>query len=451
MKINVRKATLLVLSVALLLRMAAAVAWHQTTNEQNSYFRLGDSLSYWVLAEHIANSEPYQYGGPDASIFRAPLFPVFLAPFTQLPCSNSLQVLCARLACAAFGTLAVALLMRFASNLGGNCAAIATGAVGAVYPSAIGMSITVLSEALFMPLMILNLLLMQKAMGAEKRGDAHGFAVASGFVAGLTILTRPSWLLFIPFAFGFMLLFGPNRNRQLTLGLVTVLAIGLTMSPWWLRNYRITGQFVPTTLQVGLSLYDGFHQEATGGSDTGMAFSKRLQEEQRQADLVAASDGKQLQSTFEYRVDKRAKSQAIALATENPARTLSLAGRKWMRTWALWPNGGDIGSPLVRILITFSCFSVLSFAILATFSHWQLLRRATQTNPTNSSTSLSVLAKESNPGSYLLCWLPCIYFTLLHMVFVGSIRYREPAMLILCVLAGIALANRAGCYAPRKN
>ncbi len=36
---------------------------------------------------------------------------------------------------------------------------------------------------------------------------------------------------------------------------------------------------------------------------------------------------------------------------------------------------------------------------------------------------------------YVLCWLPAVYLTLLHMVFVSSIRYREPAMLALVVLA----------------
>ena len=48
---------------------------------------------------------------------------------------------------------------------------------------------------------------------------------------------------------------------------------------------------------------------------------------------------------------------------------------------------------------------------------------------------------------YVLCWLPAVYFTLLHMVFVSSIRYRQPAMLGLMVLA----AGVVGCWRVRDR
>ena len=44
---------------------------------------------------------------------------------------------------------------------------------------------------------------------------------------------------------------------------------------------------------------------------------------------------------------------------------------------------------------------------------------------------------------YVLAWLPAVYFTLLHVVFIGSIRYREPAMLALAVLAAGVIAGAA--------
>lgn len=434
---NFRKATWLILTVAFVLRLMGAIAWHQATDADSHFFRMGDSLSYWVLAEHIAAGEPYEYGSPDASIFRAPLFPLFLAPFTAIPVELSSRVLLARVACAALGTLAVGLLLLFARRLAGPCAGLAAGALAAVYPSAIGMSITLLSEALFMPLMLGHLLQMQSAFQGwsddAKPRTPHVYrrVALGGCLAGLAILARPSWLLFIPFSTAALFLIGPNRKEHLKLGMLALLTMSVAMSPWWVRNYQLTGHFVPTSLQVGLSLYDGLHPKATGGSDTGMAFSMRLQEEQRTAD---ATSKEELESTFEYRVDRRAKAAAVQYALDHPGRTLQLAGLKFLRTWSLWPGGGETASGFMRLAITISCFFVLILAAIATFT---------------TSQQSALLAKQGRAVIWL-CWLPCIYFTLLHMVFVGSIRYREPAVFVLCALAGVALAAKAGCHVQEK-
>ncbi len=435
---NFRKATWLILTVAFLLRLTAAFAWHQTTAAETHFFRMGDSLSYWVLAEHIAAGEAYEYGSPDASIFRAPLFPLFLAPFTSIPLGLSSKVLLARLACAALGTLAVALLLLFTRRLAGPCAGLAAGALAAVYPSAIGMSITLLSEAVFMPLMLAHLLQLQVAFQKRSSNSNTGSAypyrrvALGGCMAGLAILARPSWLLFIPFSTVALFLIGPDRREHLKMGVIALLTMSVMMSPWWVRNYQLTGHFVPTSLQVGLSLYDGLHPEATGGSDTGMAFSMRLQEEQRVADAATTEP---LESTFEYRVDRRAKAAAVQYALEHPGRTVQLAGLKFLRTWSIWPGGEENASSFMRLAITISCIFVMFFAAIATFS---------------GSTQSYLLAKRGSAVIWL-CWLPCIYFTLLHMVFVGSIRYREPAVFVLCALAGVALAAKAGCRAEEKE
>ena len=114
------------------------------------------------------------------------------------------------------------------------------------------------------------------------------FTIGAGVLAGLATLMRPSWLLFLPFAAGIGLVFFAERGKQLAIAGVMLLVLCLTMSPWWIRNYAVAGRYVPTTLQVGASLYDGLGPQATGGSD--MRFVPAFASEQHAIDAQSASD-----------------------------------------------------------------------------------------------------------------------------------------------------------------
>lgn len=405
-----------ILLLALLLRLAAAMIWQSQAAADGGLFRLGDSDSYWVLAGHLARGEPYQYGSPNASVFRAPLFPIVLAPFTWIP-DPAAAVASARVLGCLLGTLAVLELMLLASRLGGATAATGAGVIGAVSPSAIGMSVVVLSEMLLVPLMLAHLLLWQRAWSSSTFRETAKWSALAGAVAGAAVLARPSWLLFTPFLMFVGLSLGPNRWHHARIGLITALAMCVVMLPWWVRNARVTGKFVPTTLQVGPSLYDGLHPGATGASDEGMQFMQAIVAEQIAVDRRA---DRPLESTLEYRVNRRAQRQAVEFALSQPRETMRLAMAKLYRTWSVWPAGGDIGSTPLRLAITLGTVIVL---VLAIYGTWLTLRQ--------------------HPWWVGVCWLPCLYFTLLHMVFVGSIRYREPAVFILAALAGCAMADLA--------
>jgi hypothetical protein len=237
-----------------------------------------------------------------------------------------------------------------------------------------------------------------------------GWAVAAGVAAGLATLIRPSWLLFVPFAGMIGLVATRSRKRHL---LITGLMLGslcVTMLPWWIRNYIVAGRFVPTSLQVGASLYDGISPTATGASD--MQFVAQFVAEQRAADAAATQPPRGL---FEDRLDQRMKQAAVEWALQNPRQVLALATVKLRRMWSFVPNATEFQSPILRLALAATYSPVI---VLALVGAWQHVRR---------------------DWPYLLCCLPAVYFTLLHIVFVSSIRYRQPAMLPLIVFAAAAI------------
>jgi hypothetical protein len=85
--------------------------------------------------------------------------------------------------------------------------------------------------------------------------------------------------------------------------------------------------------------------------------------------------------------------------------------------WNVWPNEPAFRSWPMRVgmLVTYGPLLVLSLIGVWRYTSWG--------------------------WPYALAWLPALYLTLLHVVFVSSLRYREPAMLALIVLAAGVLSG----------
>ncbi|MEY4566516.1 MAG: hypothetical protein RLY14_1486 [Planctomycetota bacterium] len=421
-------AVALILVLAFAVRISAALWWDQLATNEGRLFRFGDSDSYWHLAKDIAQGLPYQYGSENASIFRSPGYPLLLSTIAWIEPEKK-AVWLARIVGCLLGTAVVALTMSATARFKNTNATLIAGLCAAMYPGAIGMSVTILSEQLFVPLMMLHLQLVNRWLNIQDSTPQKSsldrptnqptiisppmLACLSGAIAGCAILTRPSFLLFIPFFAVVSLLSYPRKSLALNLTLVGV-GISVCMLPWWYRNYRLTDRFVPTTLQVGASLYDGLHQGASGGSDEGMKFSEdfasKLAEEEK--------DSKQrLESTFEYRLNHRLQSTALEWSQQNPQEVAKLAASKFRRTWNPWPPAAELSSFWVRLSESIGCFGVLILS------------------------AIGLIAFRDRWKELYIFLLPTIYFTLLHMVFVGSIRYLQPAVVALCVLAGLGAAT----------
>jgi len=321
---------------------------------------------------------------------------------------QDVSVMAGRVLSCVLGTITVWLVSLLARRLFDERVALLSALAVAIYPEAIAQSVFVLSEAPFTPLMVLNLLAWIAAHQAETLKLAIRWAIIAGIAAGLATLMRPSWLLFVPFALGVATMLRHDRLRYLYTGLAMLSALCVTMTPWWIYTYSVAGRFVPTSLQVGASLYDGLNPAATGASD--MRFVHNFEREfWDEGQVIALSPG------FEPKLDDRMKQESLAWARANPRRVAELAGIKFLRIWSPWPNATEFSSTKLRLVLMLSYVPAM---ILAGIGLWR---------------------------SYQLGWpiwllvLPAIYFTALHMIFVSSIRYRQPALVPLLILSAVAV------------
>jgi len=97
-------------------------------------------------------------------------------------------------------------------------------------------------------------------------------------------------------------------------------------------------------------------------------------------------------------------------------RVVELAAAKFLRIWSPWPNAAEFRSTTLRLMLMVSFVPAMILAAIGTYRSWE------------------------QGWIVLLLWLPAIYFTLLHMIFVSSIRYRQPALIPPLVLAAVAVA-----------
>ena len=454
----------LILAAALALRLVAA-GWWQSRLAGERAFAFGDSGSYWLLAQHCVRGEPYRYGIDQSCAFRTPGYPLLLAAWFCVV-GDDPPVVYGRWLGAICGMVAVGLVIRLGWQLFDRTTAWVAGLLATVLPDAVGMSIWILSEAPFMPLMLGQLSCWIASERAETSGRWWCWTVLAGVANGLAVLMRPSWLLFVPFVAAlsglvwFVVTFsrrtaapmehraavtqrfetGPRETgmsrldsgqpsveasaqtagcarwsspwaassrRMVAGGLVMMLMTTLVMLPWWLWTFRQTGTWVVTTLQTGASLYDGWRPGADGGSDMRFVepmYASFLTQEAREPPPPGAPSP-------EVRFDRYLHDQAVAWAKANPGEVLRLMGVKLVRMWSPWPNALELQSGLARWTVLAGSVPIFLASLWGIKLTW---RRG---------------------WSYWLCWLPAVYFTGLHLVFASSIRYRQPAMVCLLALA----------------
>lgn len=87
-------------------------------------------------------------------------------------------------------------------------------------------------------------------------GSIWQFA-AAGTLAGVAAQFRPNLILFPLVAAGLLVVARRFHKRSLTHAAVYLAMVAVTLTPWVVRNHRLTGQFMPTSTHGGVQLWYG--------------------------------------------------------------------------------------------------------------------------------------------------------------------------------------------------
>jgi len=350
-----------------------------------------DSLEYMCIARNLRSGAGLA-ADQASRIARMPGYPVFLATVQILFGDGYLP---ARVADALVGTLCIALAWLLARELFGPAEACVAAAVVAVYPFFVLFAVLVLSEVLFMALLLGGALAVARAYG---RGGRVRAAVA-GVVFGLATLVRASFLPVPVLTAGVWALTRKRHRDAPAQAGIMIAVFALCLVPWALRNWAASdGHLVVTTLRSGLSLYEGLNREADGGP----MIDKIMNWPEARVDTREMS---------EVEKDRFWRRAALSYAAENPGRVLVLAGVKFVRFWNVVPNLAQFRKPLFCTAVGVPYVLVMLFA----FGGFARARR--------------------RGDAALTLVLPVVYYALLHVVFVGSVRYRVAIMPLVIVLA----------------
>lgn len=346
-----------------------------------------DEERYWCQINNLLES--YTFYCKTSYAHDMPFAAVIMAVFLKV---SGAGLLALRLFLALISSILIYIVAKFTKLFSENpIAPVLAGAIVAVYPFFIFYSSLILSESIFTLISMGYFYYVFKA--------AKDDWVYLGVLSGLGYLTRPTLLFFYPIIWIWLMVVGKFSAKRIALIITLTMVV---ISPWLVRNYKHFDTVVIATASTGHVLWEGNNPwNKTGG--------------------VAQPDWKYLDDMplhlTELERDKWKKRQAIEYISSNPLNFFVDSLKKFSRFWHLWPNNARYNQGVYFWLSLLSFGPILAGAIAGLWllrNHWRTMG---------------------------LLWLFFAYYTLLHMVTIGSIRYRLPLEPLLIVLASCSFTQ----------
>lgn len=311
-----------------------------------------DPLTYDQLARNLLAGRPYvgasfyfPAGTENPTALWDPLYPLFLAGIYALVGHDFLAV---RLVHVVLGVASCGLLYVLGRSVFGPRIGLLAAGFAAIYPFFIYYTGQILTETLFIFLM-LTLLVLAHAI-AQRRIRGALAVLTLGIAAGLTVLTRAEALYFAVILIVVLAWWSvplrpggaPSWRARIVSLIALVVVFAATLSPWVGFNYaRFDRLFVTTKL--GYNLYKYYHPRMTA-------------DQRVRSDDIPLPD---LTGLSEPEREARLLSEGLGFMADDPARTVWFMVAKAGLLFKLTPSN--------EINRRYAVVSLLSYGVLVPF------------------------------------------------------------------------------------
>lgn len=321
---------------------------------------IGDARQYDAWAQQIAGG---QWIGKEI-FYQTPLYPYFLAVTFKLFGHHLIVVRAtqALLGAASCVLLGCAGRLWFDRRVG-----LVAAALLAIYPPAIFFDGLIQKSSLdlfLMTAMIAGLAAFHVRMQAK-------WLLLAGIALGLLTLNRENARVLYPILIVWLLINFRNRHlvKRLAWAAIFTVAIVLVLLPVGLRNYRVGGEFLISTSQLGPNLYIGNHSGARGSYEPLVPGHGNAAYEREDAKQLAETAlGRKLSPN---EISNYWVRRSFDYMRSQPGGWLRLMGRKFLLTFTAKEvvdtesiEAYSDYSLLLRILFWFSLGIILPLAVL---------------------------------------------------------------------------------------
>jgi len=352
-KHNIKKQLIAVFIIAIVLRIGFILTLDNSVDVWGDWWdelgwKLATGKGFWVV-------NPYFHGGTPFYSWRPPGFPFFLAGIYKI---FGHSFLAGKIGIAFISSLTCILIYFFLREFFKDKVCFIGSLLYAIYPASIFWSGYLTPVSLVVFLMVLFSLFLMKGKNQKR----NSFLFLSGIFLGMGILTRSTFMVFLPLILIWFLI--EFKKRGILKFSILFVGCLLIIFPWLTRNYKIHKKLVLTSTEGGIVCYIANNEKSlsqpSGYWNPPPSFFEKFK------------------GMSEIEINNTLYKLAFNFIISHPEEYLKLVKDRFIRFWRFYPHtfsgpGENYRKFHVIIgFITFAPFIILSFiGFLFSLKRWK--------------------------------------------------------------------------------